>query len=172
MFSTTLLATILLAAGPRVTAKTEAAAPQLPPLPATTITSASVTPGTISFNTSNPDSQPVVNGSATATVTWQTANSLLQKWTLAVSAPASFGSCGTVPASAVTVTCGTVSGGFGGTCGGATTISTTPVQIASGYEGIGTGTYTVALTFTLQDSWKYIASTSCSLSVTYTITAD
>jgi hypothetical protein len=140
---------------------------------ATSITNAAATPATVTFTATNPDTTPSVTGSAAVAVTWQTPGNFLGSWNLQVSAPSTFGSCSTVPASAVTVTCGSVSGGFNGSCGTATTLSATPTQIANGIEGFFTTTsYTVSLTFTLQDSWKYIASSSCSLSVSYLITAN
>ena len=140
---------------------------------ATTITNAAATPATITFTATNPDTTPTVTGSAAVSVTWQTPGNLFGAWNLKVSAPSTFGSCATVPASAVTVTCGSVTGGSNGACGTATSLSTTATQIASGTEGfITTTSYTVNLTFTLQDSWKYIASSSCSLTVSYLITAN
>jgi hypothetical protein len=94
-------------------------------------------------------------------------------WTLTVSAAgASFSSCATVPASAVTVTCGSVTGGHTGACSTAATLSTTATKVAGGNEATGMASYSVNLSFTLADNWKYIASSSCSLSVSYTITAN
>jgi hypothetical protein len=139
----------------------------------TSVTNAAATPATITFRAINPDTTTLVPGSAAVSVTWQTPGNLFGAWSLKVSAPSTFGSCGTVPASAVTVTCGSVTGGLNGACGGATTLSPGGAQIASGTEGfITTTSYSVSLTFTLQDSWKYVASSSCSLSVSYLITAN
>jgi hypothetical protein len=71
------------------------------------------------------------------------------------------------------MSCGGVTGGSGGACGGSTALSTAGVQMASGTQTfISSANYSVTLSFTLQDSWKYIASSSCSLSLTYTITAN
>jgi len=140
---------------------------------ATSINTTSVTPATITFTAPNPISSPIVNGSASALVSWKTAGgSAARAWTLGVSAPAAFGSCSTVPASAVKVTCGTVTGGFAGACSAASNLSTTSTKVAGGNEGTGSTSYSVSLSFTLSDSWSYIASSSCSLSVTYTITAN
>jgi hypothetical protein len=45
-------------------------------------------------------------------------------------------------------------------------------QVASGKEDNATNApYTVTLNFTLTDSWSYIANPSCSLTLTYTLTA-
>ena len=138
------------------------------------ISGAAVTPATISFTATDPAGAPIVNGSASATVSWNTAgNSGTPTWTLQVSAPTTFTSCPTVPASAVIVTCASVTGGTAGACSSPTSLSPTPVQMAGGAEpGSGSNPYSVNLTFTLQDTWEYIASSSCSLSVTYTITAN
>ena len=141
------------------------------PLPmATALSKESVTPAAITFTATDPTGTPVVTGSATAVVTWTTkGGATANSWTLGVSAPSTFAACSTVPASAVKVTCGSVTGGA---CSAATNLTNTATTIASGKESTGTANYTVNLTFTLQDSWKYIASSSCSLTVTYTITAN
>jgi hypothetical protein len=49
------------------------------------------------------------------------------------------------------------------------TLSTSSQTVANGTEASGQTLYTVNLTFTLTDSWKYIAELSpqCSLSLTY-----
>ena len=154
-------------------AKTAAPATVNPKLFLSSISNQAVTPGSINFSATDPDTSPAVSGSSAAVVSWQTTGTLASSWNLKVSAPASFSSCPTVPISAVTVSCGSVAGGSAGTCGGSTALSTSPIQIASGTEGFLLNTsYSVSLNFTLQDSWKYIASSSCSLSVTYTITAN
>jgi hypothetical protein len=139
---------------------------------ATSISNQSVTPAAITFTATSPDNSPVVSGSSSALVGWSIDGNTNISWTLSVSAPATFGSCPTVPASAVTVSCGTVSGGTGGVCGGSRSLSTTPTQIANGAGASGNRSYSASLSFTLQDSWKYIASSSCSVTVTYSITAN
>lgn len=142
------------------------------PLATTTISGDTVTPATITFTATNPTGTPVVSGSAAAVVTWKTGTPKGGAWTLTVnSSGTDFSSCTTVPASAVTVTCSSVTGGTAGACSGATALSTSATQVAGGTEGAGTTTYTVNLGFTLADSWKYIASSLCSLSLAYTITA-
>jgi hypothetical protein len=45
-------------------------------------------------------------------------------------------------------------------------------QVASGKEAAGAGkAYSVTLNFSLTDSWSYIAGSSCTLSLSYTVTA-
>lgn len=141
---------------------------------ATTVPTASVTPAAITFSATDPDTTPVVNGSASAVVAWTTkGGATARTWNVTAKAAATtFSSCSTVPVSAVTVTCASVTGGHSGVCSAATTLSTTATQVASGDEATGTASYSVTLSFTLADNWKYIASSSCSLSVSYTITAN
>jgi hypothetical protein len=38
-------------------------------------------------------------------------------------------------------------------------------------EGDGTNMYTTTLTFTLAESWRYMANPSCSLNLTYSVNA-
>lgn len=165
---------LLVPASSQAPGKVSPAAISKPVPQATTIAGPTVTPAVITFLATDPDGSPVVSGSSGAVISWSTAGSVLGAWTLKVNAPATFGSCPTVPVSAVTVSCGSVTGGFGGACSGNSSLSTTPTQVAGGTEGLlGFGSaFTVNLTFTLADSWKYIASSLCSLSVTYTITAN
>jgi hypothetical protein len=145
----------------------------LPPL--TTISGAAAAPSTINFTATDPDLGSF-SGSSAATVSWNTTNGLLiNTWTLSVAAAAaSFTTCATVPASAVKVTCSSVTGGTGGTCGAAFQLSTTSHQIASGSEAtLATSPYSVVINFSLADSWRYIAeqAPSCTLSLSYTINA-
>lgn len=150
---------------------------------ATAIQNFIVAPGTVSFAASDPDS-PSHTGSST--VTWSlTGGSFLRNWTLQVASSGSlFGggspSCGTVPASAVTFSCASATysnGGFltSASCSAGTfTLSTTYQTVASGREGTGgTPSFTVALSFTLLDSWSYVANLSppCTLSVSYSLNA-
>lgn len=139
---------------------------------ATSIPTMSVTPAAITFTATDPTGTPVVTGSAGAVVKWSTkGGATANTWTLQVNAPTTFSACPTVPANAVKVTCGSVTGGTGA-CSAAKSLTNTAATIASGTESKGNTAYTVNLTFTLQDSWKYIATSSCSLAVTYTITAN
>ncbi|HUI57182.1 MAG TPA: hypothetical protein VLY04_19535 [Bryobacteraceae bacterium] len=155
---------------PRLVTKADTVQPM-----AATMGSVTATPGTISFTATDPDLGSV-SGSSGATVNWTTTGgSTSSTWNLKVhSSAAHFANCATVPASAVTVSCNTVTGGSAGTCSAPFALSTTGTQVASGKESSGTGAaYSVTLTFTLADSWKYIAkqSPSCTLTLTYTVTA-
>jgi hypothetical protein len=142
---------------------------------ATSLSAISASPGTISFTATDPD-LGTVSGNSTATVSWTTSGgSAASTWNLKVhAAAASFTNCATVPRSAISVTCGGVTGGTAGNCGGAITLSGASQQVASGKEAAGANQpYSVTLNFTLADSWSYIAkqSPSCTLSLTYTVTA-
>jgi hypothetical protein len=134
-----------------------------------------VSPATISFTGTNPSSAPVVAGSATASVTWSNPANGAGNWNLTVqSGGASFSNCSRVPVSAVTVTCSSATADKGGkgTCGAPFALSAAPRQVASGTQQPNTGNYSVTLTFTLADSWKYTAQTnpSCTLSLSYIAT--
>lgn len=140
-----------------------------------TIGSLSASPGTISFQASNPDAG-IVSGSAPGNLTWMLlAGSQLQNWTLSVqSGSSTFVGCPTIPISAVRVNCSsaTVSGGGGaGGCSGSFPLSTTPQQIAGGTQGDGTNSYSVLMNFTLDESWRYIADSTCTLTLTYSVSA-
>jgi hypothetical protein len=131
------------------------------------------TPATITFNATNPGTAPVVAGSATASITWQVLSGG-NNWSLKVQANApAFANCPTVPISAVTVSCASASAGVlggTGTCAGSFPLSTAPVQVAGGSEGLLAYNYSVTINFTLADRWKYIAETNpaCSVSLIYT----
>ena len=137
-------------------------------------------PSSISFAATNPDS-PTVAGSATTTVSWTTTSTPANDpWKLQVSSTSSsFSNCATaIPASAVTITCtsGFNPGPGGFNCGAPATLSTSPVTVASGtlpYAGSSTS-FWMTFTFTLTDSWSYIAQTSssCTLNITYLATVN
>ncbi len=137
------------------------------------IGSVSATPATITASATDPDLGSV---SATpVTVSWSALLGLpTQTWTLYVQASGtSFAGCSTVPVSAVTVTCTAASAsGIGGTgtCAGPFPLSTSPQLVASGAEGTALGNYSVNITYTVAESWKYIAAPSCTLTLTYTAT--
>jgi len=132
----------------------------------------SASPGTVSFNANNPNSGSVF-GSSNATVSWTiSAGSHLKNWTLSVQASSSsFSGCPTVPVSAVQVSCGSVSGGSGGTCSGSSSLSTSFQQVAGGTQADLAGTYSVSIDFTLAESWRYIANSSCNITLTYSVNA-
>jgi hypothetical protein len=145
------------------------------PIALGTLGSLSATPGTLSFQASNPDAA-MVAGSSPGSLTWRLlSGSHLQNWTLSVQAgSSSFAGCPTIPVSAVQVSCSTahVSGGGGtGACGGSFPLSTTLQQSAGGLEGDGTNSYSISMNFTLAESWRYIANPSCTISITYTVNA-
>ena len=149
-------------------------APRAAPQPklVLTISNMTATPGTISFQAIDPD-LGAVPGTPAASVTWNAIGLIPSSWTLTVQAPsASFSGCPSIPVSAVTVTCTGVSvGGNGsGTCSGSVPLSTSPQKIAGGTEAFLSAGYAVNLSFTLTDSWKYVAQMSplCSITVTYT----
>ena len=140
----------------------------------TTLGAVSASPTTISFTSTDP-SLGTVSGSSAATISWTASGgSSSNTWTLSVQASgATFASCATVPTSAVTATCTGVTGGSGGACGASVPLSTAAHQVASGNEANGAAakSYSVTLNFTLADSWSYIANSSCTLSLTYTVNA-
>jgi hypothetical protein len=138
--------------------------------------SVSVTPSTITFNSPDPDTTPV-SGSTAGTVMWSMNGGNLG-WSMTVSAAAaSFTGCPAVPLSAVQFSCGSVTPGGGGnpngSCSAGTfTLSTTPQTIASGTkQGNGSSPFSATVTFTFTDAWKYPASSSCSIQLNYSVTA-
>lgn len=135
----------------------------------------SAAPGTISFQATNPDSGQV-SGSSPGTLSWRVrGGSSLQNWTLSVqSGSSAFIGCPTIPAAAVQVSCGSasVSGGQGtGACGTAFPLSTSAQQIAGGAEGNGNRLYSVSISFTLAESWRYVANPACTITLTYFVNA-
>jgi hypothetical protein len=163
----------LLGAGPAGSATVKGhttagpAAAKLKPL--ATVSNMNVSPSTITFVATDPDLGVTPQA---VTVTW-TATGGIVPWTLkGMASSATFTGCPTVPVSAVKVTCTSASAPFLGSanCSGATQLSTTAAQIAGGNEALFGGNYTVTLTLTLADSWKYIAKQipQCTLNLTYT----
>ena len=140
---------------------------------APSISNLSATPSTISFAANMPGS--AVSGSAAATVSWKISNgSTSRNWTLKVAANSTNFTAGTgtdctlVPASAITVTCFSISGGSG-SCQSGFSLSTTGTTVASGTEASGTSNLSVTVNYTFSDSWKYVPNT-CPLTITYTVT--
>src|ERR1700688_2352887 len=78
----------------------------LPMAGGTTMSAVSASPGTISFTATDPDLGSVA-GNASATISWTTSGGQGgQAWNMNVHASStSFTNCGTVPTSAVKVTC-------------------------------------------------------------------
>jgi hypothetical protein len=133
----------------------------------------------VSFAATDPDS-PTVAGSASVTVsgligaTGANASFKLQ----AYAAGTTFSNCTTIPVSAVTIACTSLfdPGNSAVSCAAPATLSTSPVTVASGtLPAAGSSTsFWVTFTYTLTDSWKYIAQTSssCILNVTYLATVN
>ena len=135
------------------------------------VSNGSVTPGSISFTSSNPDSSPV-SGSGTTTVSFRTTvNPTFRVWALALSG--SFTGCNSPAANRVTVACQTATAGV--TCAPSAALSTTAppgggaTLVASGRGNHNPNTITVRYTF--QDAWNYQAGTACPLSIQYVYTA-
>jgi len=131
-----------------------------------------VSPATITFSATNPDQAPMDAGSAPASITWENLDFNQGNWSLTVQATsAGFANCPTVPVSAVTVSCASASTNSGGSgaCAAPFALSTSAQTVASGSQAFLTYSYSVSINFTLADSWKYIAETSpsCSLSLSY-----
>jgi hypothetical protein len=140
-----------------------------------TLGSLSATPATISIRAANPD-LVLVSGSSPGSLTWMVLGGAhSQNWTISVqAASSSLIGCPTIPISAVRVSCGTATvSGIGGTgsCSGSFPLSTTAQQIASGLEGDGTQSYSVSMNFTLAESWRYVANSACTITLTYTVNA-
>jgi len=134
-----------------------------------------VSPATVTFNATNPDSAPAVSGNASASVSWQNRSGSSGNWSLTVQADSpTFSNCPMVPISAVTVSCAsaTTNTGRSGNCGPGFALSTSSQVVASGSQSRATFSYAVTLGFVLADNWKYVAETSpsCSLSLSYTAT--
>jgi hypothetical protein len=163
MLSAVLLAAML-AATPQVSSRTNAVVFGPQPM---TVSAQSVTPATITFTAPDPDTNATVAGSASASLKFTLAMGKTA-WSVAVSSPG-FTNCATVPVSAVTATatCTTTSGTSSCSNGALSAAGTT---IASGTKANPASAFTITIAFTLADSWTYIASSSCSLALTYSIT--
>jgi hypothetical protein len=133
----------------------------------------------VSFAATNPDS-PAVAGNTSVTVSGLIgANQAGASFKLQVyAAGATFSNCTTIPVSAVTITCTSLfnPGNNDVSCASPATLSTSPVTVASGtLPNAGSSTsFWVTFSYTLTDSWEYIAQTSsaCALNVTYLATAN
>ena len=132
------------------------------------------TPNPASISATDPDTNPS-SSSNSVTVRWpQTGGSTTNPWTLKVAAP-SFTGCSTVPISAITVTCDSVSAdninSWTGACASAGPLTTTGTMVAGGQEGKpASRNITVQLHYVFADSWKYVGGT-CPATLTYTVTA-
>ena len=145
------------------------------PLPAQgTITNLTATPGTITFNSPDPDTTPP-NGSSSATVQWTMRGNRLGTWSVSVKAgAATLVNCPAVPVTAIKVQCLTLTpenAGVGACVTGTFALSTIGQTIASGTREGAAGVTTMTVAFTFTDSWQYPASSACSAQITYTVTA-
>jgi hypothetical protein len=171
------IAMCMAAAGPPVAPRPASPAPQNSLRKAASVAPAAgftvnVSPAAIAFSATDPDTAPVDAGSGPASITWQNLDFTQGAWSLTVQAgSAGFTNCATVPVSAVTVSCATVSTSIGGSgaCSAPFTLSTSAQTVAGGTQSVLTYSYSVTINFTLADNWKYIAETSpsCSLSLSY-----
>jgi hypothetical protein len=166
----------------RTVAATPAASTTQATVLATSVsTGLKASPGTISFSATDPD-LGAVTGSSASTVTFTLKGGAnARTWSVGIQAGSStFTGCTTLPASAVTATCSSVtithnSGATptAGTCSAAFALSSTSsTTVASGEEG-GGNTFSILINFTLSDSWQNIAATSptCPLTLTYSLNA-
>jgi hypothetical protein len=143
---------------------------------ATSITGPTISPAAITFTSPDPDVTPA-SGSSTATVQWIMSGNSSGAWSITVqSISSSLANCPAVPVSAITLQCSSATASGSGfpraSCtAAALTLSTTPQTIATGTREGNPGTINVAVAFTFTDAWKYPASSSCTLQITYTVTA-
>jgi len=141
-----------------------------------TITGPTITPSLITFPSPNPDATPT-NGSSQVTIQWVMDNNPKGTWSLTVQAPSSsLAGCPAVPVSAIQFTCVSLTtqkeaDGQGACVSGTYPLSTGAQIVASGPKEGKTNTSTAVVSFTFTDSWKYPASSSCSVQLIYTITA-
>ncbi len=129
--------------------------------------------GGLTITSSDPDGAPTITGSPVTVTFWILLGAATRNWRLLINAnSSSLVGCTRVPASAIRVSCRSASGN-GVTCGGTYSLSTTPLEIASGNEPPLWGTVTVTLAYSFVDGWRYPASAgqSCSLGLTYTVDA-
>lgn len=131
-----------------------------------------VTPTPLRFLADDPDTGTVA-ATTPVQVRWYGVGDHSSSWTLTVQAMGSrFENCPALPVSAVQATCQSVDPGHGeGACAPNFPISTAPQKVASGIEAQGNREYIISITFTLSDSWRYIAATNpqCTLSLLYTV---
>ncbi len=133
-------------------------------------------PATVTFVSSDPD-QGLISGSP-VTVTWRfTGGQQKRDWNIAVRADSStLANCNTVPASAITVSCQAVSitgdgPGGSGSCSQPFQLGTANRQLAGGLQRQHNANYTVNITYSFQDSWRYrgAVTPACALVLTYTV---
>ena len=140
--------------------------PQGPIIPFA-VSNYTVTPGSVTFTSSNPAGS--VTGSSTATVQFRTTGNpaAFRLWARASSA--NFTGCNSPPVNTVTVACETASTGVSCDAAGALTTGGNGTLVAHGSGNHNPNTVTVQYTF--QDGWNFRVGTGCSLSVSYIYTA-
>jgi hypothetical protein len=134
-----------------------------------------IAPPTFTLTAGNPEA----GATGVASVSWDLSKGKPNKdWNLLVRADAaSLANCPGVPLSALRVSCTSVqsvgSGNPTGSCSmSGTTLTTTDIMLARGNRGGREATFTVNVGLAFTDSWKYAASNSCSISITYTLNYD
>jgi hypothetical protein len=142
-----------------------------------TVSTFALSPSTLSFSATTPNS----TASSTATATWNLSLALLSTstWTLTVSGTAP--SCTTAPLSSVAVRCTSITDtGFSlgtgtHTCSTQFNLSSTAQTVALGADIAAvslSGHRTVTVQFTFSDTFKYTeTSTPCNISIAYVLTA-
>lgn len=125
-----------------------------------TVSNGSVTPSSVTFTSSNPAGS-VTGSPATTTVSFKTTNTPAAFTVHVKAVAAKFTGCNTPPASAVTAACSSASGV---TCAGAAALSNTGngTTVATGSGNHTTASFVI--TYSFQDSWKYLQGASCSIS--------
>jgi hypothetical protein len=133
------------------------------------------TPSTFTMSSINPDAGVVVTG----TVYWDLAKARPNlDWDLQVSADSgTLTNCPGIPLSALVFSCvSVVPSGTGNPIGRCTSsgapLTTSARSFAHGNRGGGNSNFTVTITLAFTDSWRFAASQSCSLSLTYTLLYD
>ena len=142
---------------------------------ATTITTFIIDTANVAIAATNPTTNPAPFGAETATFVLKSSTAGLT-WNMTVRSSAStFSGCTTVPLNAITATCTvTPPSGASGSCG-SVALSTVAQTLAGGTEntvGGGGATYTVNITLTLADDWKFLPTTCTAQTLTYLLTAN
>jgi hypothetical protein len=147
--------------------------PPDPPQAGFTVSSFIATP-TINFALTDPDTNPG-GGTGSTTVSWTVNNGYGVNWKLYVYA--TFTSCSANYGGNLKVSCTGATHSrilATNTCvSGAQVVpssaSAPGLQISSGTSGLLAGPFSNTLQYTLADNWRYVASSSCAINLTYTI---
>lgn len=148
------------------------------PLPAATkVHNQSASPMSITLIGADPDSPTLT---VPVTISFRTTGGRLSNnWSLSVQAASgpNMTNCpSSIPIDKVQVSCTSSVSDNGGTatCAAPFNLSTGLQTISSGTEGTGNAVpYDTVINFTLQDSWRYIATdTACTINLNYQIIAD